>query len=266
MADVTVVRGGTIVDGTGAPGVAGDVAIADGKIVGDRHGPVGRPLDRRHRLRRRARVHRHPHPLRRPGVLGPGADAVVLPRRHHRRRRQLRLLDRPDDARPTAMLIARTLEKVEDMDVESLAAGIPWDFETFPEYLASVGQHGTVAQLRRLHRPHAAAHLRDGRRGVEPHGDARRGRPRWPASSREAMDAGAAGFATSFAITHLGADGKPIPSRWSRPRRARGAVPGRRPTAAAASSGSTASTTSCTSTRSTTCSASSASRSRGPRC
>jgi N-acyl-D-aspartate/D-glutamate deacylase len=34
MADVTVVRGGTIVDGTGAPGVAGDVAIADGKIVG----------------------------------------------------------------------------------------------------------------------------------------------------------------------------------------------------------------------------------------
>ena len=40
------------------------------------------------------------------------------------------------------MQIARTLEKVEDMDVESLAAGIPWDFTTFPEYLASVGRQG----------------------------------------------------------------------------------------------------------------------------
>ena len=28
------------------------------------------------------------------------------------------------------------------MDVAALAAGIPWDFATFPEYLASVGRHG----------------------------------------------------------------------------------------------------------------------------
>ena len=40
-------------------------------------------------------------------------------------------------------LIARTLENVEDMNVKSLAAGIPWDFATFPEYLASVERRGT---------------------------------------------------------------------------------------------------------------------------
>ena len=51
------------------------------------------------RVRRRARLHRHPHALRRAGVLGSGAAAVVVPRRHHRRGGQLRLHDRADAAR-----------------------------------------------------------------------------------------------------------------------------------------------------------------------
>ena len=41
-------------------------------------------------------------------------------------------------------LIARTLENVEDMDVATLAAGIPWDFATFPEYLG-VGRTATAS-------------------------------------------------------------------------------------------------------------------------
>src|SRR3989440_9801841 len=34
--------------------------------------------------------------------------------------------------------IARTLENVEGMSVEALEAGIPWTFETFPEYLDAI--------------------------------------------------------------------------------------------------------------------------------
>ena len=39
--------------------------------------------------------------------------------------------------------IARTLENVEGMSVDALAAGIPWTFETFPEYLDAVERQQT---------------------------------------------------------------------------------------------------------------------------
>ena len=45
--------------------------------------------------------------------------------------------------RPTGReTIARTLENVEGMSVEALFAGIPWTFETFPEYLDAVERAG----------------------------------------------------------------------------------------------------------------------------
>ena len=86
-----VIRGGTVVDGSGAPGRAADVAITDGVIREIGPNLRRRARARRRRLRRRARVHRHPHALRRAGVLGSRAAADVVPRRHHGRRRQLRL-------------------------------------------------------------------------------------------------------------------------------------------------------------------------------
>ena len=43
----TVIRGGTIIDGTGKPGYTGDVALQDGKIaeVGGKAGPGKREID-----------------------------------------------------------------------------------------------------------------------------------------------------------------------------------------------------------------------------
>ena len=117
---------------------------------------------------------------------------------------------RPEDRE----LIARTLEKVEDMDVAALAAGIPWDFETFPEYLASIERRGTVLNY--------AAYIGHTPLRMYALGDAASDRvatadeiDRMAGLVREAMMAGAAGFATSFAMTHRGADGKPIPSRFA---------------------------------------------------
>ena len=94
-----VIRGGTVFDGTGAPGRVADVAIADGVIREIGPNLQGDARARRVGLRGHARLHRHPHALRRAGVLGSGAAAVVVPRRHHGRRRQLRLHDRADAPR-----------------------------------------------------------------------------------------------------------------------------------------------------------------------
>jgi N-acyl-D-amino-acid deacylase len=213
MADVTVVRGGTIVDGTGAPGALGDLAVADGRIVGVGTGLSGdHSIDASGCVVAPGFIDIHTHydaqvfwdPALTPScfhgvttVVAGNCGFSIAPTMPDRR-----------------TLIARTLEKVEDMDPESLAAGIPWDFTTFPEYLGSIERRGTVLNF--------ASYIGHTPLRIYVMGDEASSRTATPdevaqmaAIVREAMDAGAAGFATSFAITHLGADGQPIPSRWA---------------------------------------------------
>jgi hypothetical protein len=143
------------------------------------------------------------------------------------------------------MQIARTLEKVEDMDVESLAAGIPWDFTTFPEYLASVGAKGSALNF--------AAYIGHTPLRIYVMGDEASSRTATPEEVEQPPGSPPASPSPTSAPTasRSRAAGRTGPSwrRCSGPRRRAAAVP----------SASTASTTSCTSTTSTTCSASSAS-------
>jgi N-acyl-D-amino-acid deacylase len=213
MADVTVLRGGTIVDGTGAPGVAGEVAISDGKIVGIGTGLSGdTSIDASGCVVAPGFIDIHTHydaqvfwdPALTPSCYH-GVTTVVAGNCG------FSLAPTMPDRR---VQIARTLEKVEDMDVESLAAGIPWDFTTFPEYLTSVTSRGSALNF--------AAFIGHTPLRIYVMGDEASSRTATPDEVQrmaglvtEAMGAGAAGFATSFAITHLGADGRPIPSRWA---------------------------------------------------
>ncbi|MEO5724724.1 MAG: amidohydrolase family protein [Ilumatobacteraceae bacterium] len=213
MSTVTVIRGGTVVDGTGVPGVRADVAMSGGRITA-----VGVDLDGDEFVDAAG------------CVVAPGFidihthfdaqvfwDPALTPSCYHGVTTVVAgncgfsiAPTRPADRG----LIARTLEKVEDMDPASLDAGIPWDFETFPDYLQSVGRHGSVLNYAAYigHTPLRIYVMGEqaSQRAAEPDEI-----ERMATLVREAMSAGACGFATSFAVTHLGADGRPIPSRWA---------------------------------------------------
>ena len=109
-------------------------------------------------------------------------------------------------------LTMRNLTQVEGMSLDVLREGIRWDFETFAEYLAQLRASGSAVNL--------AAYL--GHSSVRTWvmgSDA----PKREASAdeiaqmaaivREAMAAGAAGFASSTSPAHNGEGGVPMPSR-----------------------------------------------------
>jgi N-acyl-D-aspartate/D-glutamate deacylase len=111
-------------------------------------------------------------------------------------------------------LILQTLEKVEGMSLEALEAGIgtDWPFETFPEYLDAVEKRGMAINL--------AAFIGHTPLRLYVMGEEATERPatkneieRMRAIVRQAIDAGALGFATSKAPTHVGYGGRPVPSR-----------------------------------------------------
>jgi N-acyl-D-amino-acid deacylase len=210
-----LIQGGTVVDGTGGPGYRADVAI-----TGDRITAIGvnlpaegaRVLDATGQIVAPGFIDIHTHydaqvfwdqqltPSCFHGVttvIAGNCGFSIAP-------------CRPKDRG----LIARTLEKVEDMDVASLEAGIPWEFETFPEYLDTVRRRGVGLNF--------GAYVGHTAIRIYVMGDEAVGRDATEeevASMRElvveAMDAGAVGFATSMLPTHSGADGRPIPSRFA---------------------------------------------------
>ncbi|MDZ4824955.1 MAG: amidohydrolase family protein [Actinomycetota bacterium] len=216
MADL-VIRGGTVVDGTGAPGRRADVAVTDGVIteIDDRisGADVGgaRELDAAGHVVAPGFVDIHTHydaqvfwdPALTPSswhgvtsVVAGNCGFSIAP---------VRAQDRE--------LLVRTLMHVEDMSPATLTVGVPWDaFETFPQYLDAVERQGTLLNYA-CYVGHTAVRIYVmGEAGYEREAtdDEIRG---MQAVVADAMAAGAAGFATSSSATHNGDQGRPVPSR-----------------------------------------------------
>ena len=213
MAADLVIRGGTVFDGGGGPGRRADVAISDSVIA--EMGPDlrgERELDASGCAVTPGFIDIHTHydaqvfwdPRLRPSsyhgvttvVAGNCGFAIAPTREEHHE------------------VIARTLENVEDMDVDTLSAGIAWEFRTFPEYLEAVRRRGTLLNFTAYvgHTPVRLYVMGDAayERAAEPEEIGR-----MAGHVREGIAAGGAGFSTSFSFAHRGVDGKPVPSRFA---------------------------------------------------
>jgi N-acyl-D-aspartate/D-glutamate deacylase len=119
--------------------------------------------------------------------------------------------------------IMRNLTQVEGMSLDVLRQGIRWDFETIPEYLDQLEHQGAV--------PNIAAFAGHSSIRTWVMGEAATQRAasddeiiRMQSLVREAMQAGAIGFATSTSPAHNGEGGVPMPSRLADDRELRALV------------------------------------------
>src|SRR5215468_3477034 len=209
-----LIRGGTLVDGTGAPGRQGDVAVRDGRIaaIGDVAGRAARTIDAEGAVVAPGFIDIHTHYDAQvfwdrmlsispwhgvtSVVMGNCGFGVAPTRPAHRE------------------LVLRTLERVEGMSLDALLAGVgrDWPFETFPEFLGAIARRGTAVNVGALvgHTPvrlHVMGEEATEREATADEIAAMR------ALVLDALRAGALGFATSKSPTRVGNAGRPVPSR-----------------------------------------------------
>lgn len=206
-----VVRGGTIIDGTGAPRFTGDVAIIKDRIVdvGEVDGRGRAEIDADGLVVAPGFIDAHTHmdaqvfwdDLGKPACWH-GVTSVVMGNCG------FTLAPAPDDARD---LVVSNLERAEDIAPEALAEGIDWSWSTFAEFLDAV-----EARPKGLNHAASIGHsaLRVwamGERAFEETAT-EDDLGRMIAELRSALRAGAAGFTTSRA-GHLTSDDRPVASR-----------------------------------------------------
>jgi N-acyl-D-amino-acid deacylase len=215
MLDV-VIKGGTIVDGTGEPSYGGDVGVREGRIVeiGSISEPARESIDADGAIVTPGWVDIHTHydgQVTWDDVLEPSASngvttlvmgncgvgfAPVRPGDHDA------LID--------------LMEGVEDIPGSALSVGMPWgNWETFGEYLDLLdrGRYSIdiAAQI-----PHGAVRFYVmGERGAA-NEDATEGDLAAMGSIvEEALNAGAVGFSTSRTIGHRAKSGRPVPGTFA---------------------------------------------------
>jgi len=210
-----VIKGGRIVDGTGAASRAGDVAIRDGVIVhvGEVTGPAAETLDATGCLVCPGWVDIHTH------YDGQASwDQALEPSSSHGVTTAVMgncgVGFAPVRPGKSDWLVS-LMERVEDIPGSVLAEGVRWDWETFPQYLDSLEALPRAIDIA-AQVPHAPVRAyvlgEEGAHAAVPSADAVRA---MADIVREGLEAGALGFSTSRTLLHRSAPGQPMPGTFA---------------------------------------------------
>jgi N-acyl-D-aspartate/D-glutamate deacylase len=225
-----IIRGATIVDGTGSPGRPGDVGVQDGRIVSVVHADVGGSGDGAAGDSSGA-----------PGITADAHEVLdaaglvvcpgfVDPHTHYDAQLFWDPLATPSNLHGVTSIVAgncgftlaplhaedadylrRMMAKVEGMPLAALEQGVDWRWETFGEYLDRLdGRIGVNAGFMVGH-----CALRRYVMGADAVGH--EATPEQVAEMtrllHEAIGAGGLGFSTTLASSHSDGDGQPVASR-----------------------------------------------------
>lgn len=208
-----LIRGGSVVDGSGSPARRADVGILDRKItaIGEVDDPADTVIDADGKTVAPGFIDVHTHydaqafwdPSLSPScfhgvttVLGGNCGFSIAP-----------LSGSPADSD----YLMRMLSRVEGIPLASLKAGVPWDWRTFGEFLERLD--GRLALNAGFLVGHSAL-----RRAVM--GSRAVGESATPADYaamqallRRSIEEGGLGLSSSFSSTHNDGEGRPVPSR-----------------------------------------------------
>jgi N-acyl-D-aspartate/D-glutamate deacylase len=209
----TLIRGGTVVDGTGAPARRADVGIRAGRIVA-----IGEIRDEAADVVDAGGL-----------VVAPG---FVDPHTHYDAQLFWDSAASPSNLHGVTSVIAgncgftlaplapedadylrRMMAKVEGMPLPALETGVDWSWRAFADYLGALD--GRVG----LNVGFLVGHCAIRRAVMGPDAVGKEATPEqldaMVRALHDAIDAGGLGFSTTLSFTHSDGDGQPVASRWA---------------------------------------------------